>query len=56
MSSGKQATHKNPKEYAESGVEWDAGVSRHYGGWHDHQNTQVGALLWISVWSPISII
>lgn len=46
---GQQATHKNPEEYAEPSVEWNAGVSRHHSSWHDHQNAQVGAPLRISL-------
>ena len=44
-SAGEQATHKNPEEYAEPCVEWNAGVSWYHSGWHDHQNTQVGTKL-----------
>lgn len=43
VSSGKQATHKDVKEYFESSVEWDAGVSWYNSRGHDHEDTKVGA-------------
>lgn len=56
ISSGKQTTHKNPEEYSEPSVERNADVSWHHSSRHDHQNTQVGAQLWLSPWPVISII
>lgn len=56
VSSGKQATHKNPEEYAEPNMERGAGVSWHHSSRHDHQNAQVGAPLWFSHWPEIRCI
>lgn len=42
-SAGKQVTHKNPEEYTEPSVEWNADLSWHHSSRHDHQNAQVGA-------------
>lgn len=55
VSAGKQATHKNPEEYAEPSVEWNADISWNHCSRHDHQNAQVG-LLAISLWPAISTI
>lgn len=54
--SGKQAPHKNPEEYTEPSVEWNAGVSWHHSSRHDHQNAQVGAQLCISLRQPLALL
>lgn len=43
VSSGKQATYKDVKEYFESSVEWNTSVSWYNSSWHDHKDTKVSA-------------